>query len=292
MTMLLIAVMTVLFSLQSLFCKLFSERNSGSSAAMTSTVFSIAYGAFAGVVTWALAGFRFSASPWTLGFGAANAVMLLLYNTAMIRASRGGSYSFQMICSLFGGVLVPLLHEVLFLGGALSARQLAAIGAMLAAFVLMNLKGLSLRGSSGRFLLWCGALFFSNGMYGILMNWQQRLLQGAERSEMIILTFFGMALIYAVWQGIRDGGALLRGFRLKPGPLICLALCCVCATAAAHLMLYLLTEVSASVLYTIDNGGVLVLSVLYSCILFKEKLTLTQKAGIVLSVAAIVALSV
>ena len=44
MTALLVAAMTVLFSLQSLFCKLFSQKNTGSSAAITSMVFSIAYG--------------------------------------------------------------------------------------------------------------------------------------------------------------------------------------------------------------------------------------------------------
>ena len=80
MTALLVAVMTILFSLQSLFCKLFSQKNTGSSAAVTSTVFSITYGAFAGIVTWALAGFAFSPSPQTLLCGLVNAVMLMLYN--------------------------------------------------------------------------------------------------------------------------------------------------------------------------------------------------------------------
>ena len=70
-----------------------------------------------------------------------------------------------------------------------------------------------------------------------------------------------------------------------------LLLCCVCATLAAHLMMYVLTRVNASVLYTIDNGGVLVLSVLYSCFLFKEKLSLPQGIGIGLSMVSIIALS-
>ena len=157
-------------------------------------------------------------------------------------------------------------------------------------FVLMNLQGLSLKGSSGRFLLWRGA-FFSNGMYGILMNWQQRLLNGAERNDMIILTFLGMALIYAVTQLLRDRKALMQGFHLQPQPLLFLLLCCVCATVAAHLMLYVLKLVNASVLYTIDNGGALVLSMLYSCILFKEKLSLPQGIGIALSMVSIIALS-
>ena len=74
-------------------------------------------------------------------------------------------------------------------------------------------------------------------------------------------------------------------------PAVYLLLCCVSATAAAHLMLYLLTLVEAPVLYTIDNGGVLVLSVLYSCILFHEKPDAAQIAGIALSAASITMLS-
>ena len=33
---------------------------------------------------------------------------------------------------------------------------------------------LTLKGSTGKFLLWCAALFFANGLYGILMNLQHK----------------------------------------------------------------------------------------------------------------------
>ena len=291
MTALLVAVMTILFSFQSLFCKMFSEKYESSSAAMTSTVFSIAYGAFAGLATLLIAGFHFAPSTVTLLCGVANAVTLLVYNTAMIQASRSGSYSFQMICMLFGAIVLPLFHTVLFLGGSLSVMQLTAIAMMLVSFVLMNLKGLTLKGSSGKFLLWCAALFISNGMYSIMLNLQQLSMQGAQRNEMIILSYLGMSILYAATQIARDKKALLDGFKMKKEPLMYLLLCCICATIAVHLVLYVLTLVDATVLYTIDNGGVLVLSVLYSRILFKEKLSPAQIAGIALAAVSIVMLS-
>jgi multidrug transporter EmrE-like cation transporter len=73
------------------------------------------------------------------------------------------------------------------------------------------------------------------------------------------------------------------------GRTLCFAI--VCATIAVHLVLYVLTLVDATVLYTIDNGGVLVLSVLYSRILFKEKLSAAQVVGIALAAISIVMLS-
>ena len=123
------------------------------------------------------------------------------------------------------------------------------------------------------------------------MNLQQQQMNGAQRNEMIILSYLGMSLLYAATQIVRDRKALLQGFKMKREPLMYLLLCCVCATIAAHMVLYVLTLVDATVLYTIDNGGVLVLSVLYSRIFFKEKLSPAQIAGIVLATVSIVMLS-
>ncbi|MBR3503172.1 MAG: EamA family transporter [Clostridia bacterium] len=291
MTALMVALLVFLFSLQSLFLKLFSERYDNPDSALTSTVFSITYGVFAGVATLILAGFRFAPSPATLGLGALNAVMLFTYTAAMIQASRCGSYSFQMISVLFGGILVPMIYGALFLGEALTALQLAAVALMLVSFVLMNLRGLTLRGNSNKFLFWCLALFLSNGFYGVFMNLQQMRMNGGERNEMIILTFLGMALLYAVLQLARSPKALVSGFRMSKKPMLFLILCCCVATAAVHMMLYVLTLIDETVLYTIDNGGVLILSVLYSRLLFHEKLSRTQLLGIALAVASIVMLS-
>ena len=288
-TALLVAVMVVLYSFQSLFLKLFSS--SRSAGEDTSTVFSISYGAFAGIATLLVSGFHFAPSPVTWACGLINAVVLLLYNLAMIKASKGGSYSFQMIMCLFGGITVPMVYHELFMGERLSALQFAAIGLMLVSFVLMNLRGLSLRGSSKSFLPWCVLIFVTNGLYSILLNTQQAKMAGAQRNEMIVLTFLGMSILSAVIQLVRDKSVLTGGFRMSRKSLVYLLACCLSATIACHLVLYVLTLVDATVLFTIDNGGVLVLSVLYSCFLFHEKLTPVQIAGIVMATGSIVMLS-
>ena len=293
MTAILIAILVFLYSLQSLFCKMFSEKHDCGSAALTSTVFSICFGGVAGFATLVINGFRIAPSNITLICGLLNAVMLLIYNTAMVQASRTGSYSFQMICMLFGGSVLPMIYGVLFLNGSFTALQLIAIAMMLVSFVLMNLKGLSLKGSSKKFLFWCLTLFMSNGIYSILMNVQQLSMEGAQRNEMIILSYLGMAVLYAAMQLCKDQKALVQGFKIPKKPLLYLAICCTSATIAVHMIMYILTLVEeATILYTIDNGGVLVLSVLYSCILFKEKLSKVQIIGIIMATAGIVMLSI
>lgn len=56
-------------------------------------------------------------------------------------------------------------------------------------------------------------------------------------------------------------------------------------------MLYMLNQVDATILYTVNNGGVLVLSILYSCILFKEHPSRHQIIGILMAAASMLALS-
>jgi len=291
MTALLVALMVFLYSLQSLFCKLFSQHHDSPDASLTSTIFSISLGLFVGAATLAFAGFRFAPSPLTLTCGALNAVTLLVYNTAMIQASRGGSFSFQMLSSLFGGILVPMLFGALFLNESLTAVQLIAVALMLVSFVLMNLKGLTFRGNSRRFLFWCLALFLANGFYGVLLNLQQSRMGGAERNEMIVLSYLGLAALYGVVQLIRGRRSLAAGFRMSRRPLVFLLLCCVVATVCVHMVLYVLRFVDETVVYTIENGGVLALSVLYSRLLFHERLSKTQLAGIAVAVVSIVMLS-
>ncbi len=291
MVILLTFLMVVLYSWQSLFCKLFSARYQCEDSSLTSGVFSISYGLFIGLATLALAGGRFSASPQTVIFGLINAAVLLIYNTSMIQAGRTGSYSFQMISALFGGIVVPMVFNILFLGDSLSLLHFLAILVMLASFVVMNLKGLSLRGSSLKYILWCLALFFSNGIYSVLMNLQQTRLNGAERNEMIMLTFLGMAGLYLLLLGAKKPRALLRSFRIPPRALIDLIICCASATLACHMLLYILNQVDATILYTVNNGGVLVLSILYSCILFKEQLSRHQIIGMLMAAASMLALS-
>ena len=292
MTALLVGLTALLYSFQSLFCKLFSENFSKKNGAAVSTVFSLFFGVFTGMATLIISGFQLSFSAVTLICGLSNALVLLIYNTSMIQASRCGSYSLQMLCMLYGAIIMPMVHEALFMHKPLGTLQLIAIAVMLISLVLMNLKGLSLKENSGKFLFWCILLFLSNGIYSILVNVQQSAMNGDQRNEMIILTFLGMAVFYAVLQLIRKPQELKEIFHVPGKPLIYLLICCISATAAVHLSLYVLVLVgNATVPFTINNGSGVVLATLYSMIFFKEKISWVQWIGIGMAIISILMLS-
>lgn len=288
MLVLLITLMVLFFSFQSLFTRLYSANYAGEESQSTA-VFSICYGVFIAVATQVVGGFSFAPSWQTWLFGLLNAGMLTLYNTSMIEAGNRGSYSFLMVSSMFGGILVPMAVGVLFLGETLTGLQVVAVVLMLVSLVAMNVRGISFKNNSGSYYLWCAALFLSNGLYGTIMNLQANAMAGAQRTEMLTILFAASALsVVATELARKRGRQLAEGFRMGKKAAVFLLICCASATAAANLLLVILPQMESSILYTIDNGGVLVLSILYSLVLFKERPKWEQVAGMVMAVGSIV----
>ena len=289
----LVGLMVLFFSFQSLFTRLYSAHYAGADAGKATSVFSVCYGVFIAAASFLLGGMTFAPSWQTVLFGLLNAAMLILYNTSMIEAGNRGSYSFLMVSSLFGGILVPMAIGLLFLGETLSGLQVVAVLMMLISLVLMNLRTISFKGASKAYYLWCIALFFANGLYNGINNLQTQVMNGAQRTEMLTILYLGSALAVIVTESMKgQGKQLLSGFKMGKTSALFLLITCLSATAAANLLLYILTQMSSSVLYTIDSGAVLVLSILYSLILFKEKPTWEVILGMVIAVASIVLINI
>lgn len=290
---LMVFLMIMCFSFQSLFTRLYSANYAGTDASKATPVFTVCYGLFIAAASFLLGGMSFAPSWQTWGLGLLNAFMLVLYNTSMIEAGNRGSYSFLMVSSMFGGILVPMFIGVCFLGESLKGLQIVAVVLMLVALVLMNVRTISFKGASKAYYLWCIALFMSNGLYGAIQNLQAQVMNGAERTEMLTILYACSALTVIIPEVVRGRGkALKEGFKMGKKAAVFLLICCLSATAAANLLLYILTLMDSSVLYTIDSGAVLVVSILYSLVLFKEKPTWEQVIGMAVAVASIVLINI
>ena len=252
--------------------------------------FSVFYAAFVGFSTLAVNLFAYAPSGITLLLGLINAMVLLTYNIAMVRCSSLGSYAFMMVCSLSGGILVPMLYDALYLGYVFSPLQLTAIALILIAFVLMNLEGFAEK-KNMRYLIWCAILFAANGLYGVLMNLQQMLMNFTLRNEMIVTTFLGMALMTSAFQLLVARKGFLRGFQMSRQAALYLLLSALSATLAVNLLMILMKSVNITLLSVMDNGGVLVLSALYAFTLFKEKPKPSGMLGLLLVGVGVIMLS-
>ena len=280
------------YTFQGLFGKMFSAFYTGEESDAT-PVYSTLYGVIVGVsVLVAALGFRLEASLATWGMGVANGLTLFLYNRGVIKASRKGPFSLQSIFRLFGGVVMPMLFATLFWGERLSALQLIGIAVMLASFVVINLDGNTRTSVQKGFAGWIVLLFIVNGLYGTLMAGQQRVMAGAQGNEMIVITFLSSALISLISLIITRREDTIKAFRMSGkawGSAVGAGV--VAALAVVQLMVLINRVESLSVFYTIENGMVLVLTVVFSAILFKEKINRNVVIGIVMSVISLALLS-
>ncbi len=289
MDVLLIAAIILLYSFQTLFCTMYTERYPGRKE-LASPVFCILESVCIAVFTLCWIGFDFQAAPLTLLFGVLNAAVLFGYNTSLIKAGATGSYAFMNVMMLFGGILVPLVYSVAFLGNAMTVYQWIAIPLMLVSFVLMNLKEMRLKGSKPVFYLYCAVLFLTNGLYGTLLK-MQSIYHEDQKNAMVILTFAIMGVIAFVQLAMREKKHTFAAFRMNKKALWPLILCLASAALAINMLVLVIPMIDEKTLYTVENGGVLVVSALYSFFIFKEKPNLPKVLGIILATVSITILS-
>jgi len=289
----LVIFMVFCFSFQTLFTKLYTASYQGPDDSLATPTFSISYGLIIGIATLAVGGFTYAPSWPTFLMGVFNAGMLILFNSSMINACSRGSYSFLMIASMFGAILMPVVVAALFLGEQISLMQGSGIVLMLISLVAMNARSISFKGNSGAYYFWCGMLFLSNGLYSTVTSLQANLLNGLEHTEMVATVYLCCALASAAAQLIRGGKTrLVQGFQMGKKAAVFMVLAAVFAGLGANIILYVLTRLNSSVTIPISNGGNLVLSAIYSAVLFREKLTWDKLLGIVFAIASIVMISI
>lgn len=275
----------------SFFNKLFAIRYKGDSSVAT-PVYTSLFGLIVSLGALSIGcGFRPAPSWQTLVFGLCSAVILFLYNRAAIGAAQTGPYALQSIFASTGSVLIPSLFSVIYWGDSLSPMQIAGIIVMVAAFVVINGRGLIVKGLNRRYVLWIAVLFAANGTFGAVLDSQGRVMMAAERSEMIAVTYIGAALISMIYLAVTRRGEVAKAFRMDRLTALYILLAGVCTTAAVYLIMEALAGISTAIVYTIANGGVLALCVLLSALVLKEKMSRNMVAGIVMSVISMALMS-
>ena len=287
----LMSIMVTCAVAQSFFCKLFSDSYKGNkeySAIVFTTIFGLAIGLF----TWIVGGFPVEISPYTWMLGLVTACVLFLYNIALVNASQLGPYSLTMLCLLFGGIMIPAFSGMMFFDEQISLVQLGAIVLMLFSFVMINGKGITLKGMQKKYYIWCGSLFMANGLFGSFMNAQQELMNATEREQMIVVTYITCAIMACGYHLIIRRKNIIVDYKMGQKAAAYAMISCVSATITINLVMFILTKIPSTIAFTISNGSVLSLSVLCSCIFLKEKLYKNQVIGIVMSVIGIILFSI
>lgn len=165
-------------------------------------------------------------------------------------------------------------------------------------FVLLGvtflLSGLGGKGGRIRFRWYPMVLFafFLNGMGAVLLNIYGRTAGAASRNSYLAVGYFTAALILA--------GVLLSYPKdrrpcgktvIKPLFFLLAAVSCLGSFLGNGILMRLNTAMPATVLYPLVNGGIGVFVAAASCLIFREKLTVSRLLAIAAGLGAIVALN-
>ncbi len=288
---LLIGTMILLYTLQSLLCKKYSDHYPGR-ADMASPVFTLVSGVVVTMISFAAAGFSFAAAPLTLLLAALNAVALIGYNAFIIKASQSGAYSVLMVFSITGGIAIPVVSGMIFFGDRPSVFKLLALLVVFVAVYLVSFRKGERLFADRMFIPACVGLGICNGVYGALLNTQQRLTGTAEKEEMVALTYALAVAISFVLLLVKERRGAIAAMRQTKPSLFYLLTCSVVVALAINLMVYIIPLVDLAVLYTFDNAGTFLFSVIASCIFFRERLSKLNAAGCILMCAALIWVSI
>ena len=285
----LILALILVYTLQSLTCKIYTDNYPGDGS-VTSAVFCVVSGVIVAIATFVFAGFGFSAQPLTILLGVVNAIVLTGYNVGFVGASARGSYSVLMTSLLAGGILIPTLVGVIGFGDRPGLfKYVALVLVIISAYLVNSRKEEGGTKNSLLFYILCVILFVCNGAYGSILDVQQRLTGVSEKEELIILTYGLMAVGMFIYMLISRKGKTFGDFKQTPKSCLFLLLCSLIVAAAINLLSFLIRYIDdISMLYTFDNAGVLLFSVVFSVVLFKEKLSVKNTVGVLLMTAGLI----
>ena len=142
-------------------------------------------------------------------------------------------------------------------------------------------KGESLFSGGLQFWIFTILLFVFNGLYGAIMAHQSAYsVTTGSKNELIICTFGFSALVNTVIGFYQRKSKFISDFRQSKASLISLLLSSVFTASAVILLTILINSgMSTDILFTFDNAGVLLFSVLFSFVVFKEKLSWVNLVG-------------
>ena len=272
-----IALVILLYTLQSLFTRLYTDYYPGDKG-LTTPVFAVVCGLIVTVVSFIFSDFSFSCGWLTVLLGLINAVVLYGYDAFIIKASATGPYSILMTFSLTGGIVIPAIVSWVTDLGNFSFVQLFAILVIFASVLMITKKDEVADAEEHKkhrtfFLIICTLLGLANGLYGVLLNTQQELTGVAEKEEMVAVTFIGAAVISLVQLVVKEKKNVLSAFKQTKLSLTFLLLSAAVSALAINALVIALQDVNETIVYTFDNAGVLLLSAIASAIFFKEKLS-------------------
>ena len=224
--------------------------------------------------------------------GASVVIMALLYGlftlamqSFYMTAAERGSVS---VCSLIYAscFVIQTIFSAVYSGEACSALNICGIAVMLAALAMVSLKDLGgKKGNKISVILAVISMLFASGV-GIVQNIFAAVYEKNGQNEYVFLAFmfmtvFGLLVKFTICRKKETDGTAGRFYMFACAMALCVAV-------VNKLNVILITILPGVLYFPVYAAGTVLCSAIFSRIIFKEKLTRLQWAGVILGVAAII----
>lgn len=291
-----LALIILLYTFQNFFCKKFSLTYTGNPDD-TTPVFTTIGGLVVLLVTFLFAGCKFSAQPVTIILGVLNAAALYFYNDFLLKGSLCGPYSVLTVFAVFGGITLPAAVKWIGFQEKMTGPAMCFVAVIMVAVYLMSCKPKdentdAINKISPKFLLFCIGMFVCNGSYASILAMQQELSGEGEKEELIMITF-GISAAVSVVKLVLGGNRQKNPFKMTGKAVANLLIYALSAAFAINsLVIIMLLDINVGVLLAVQNAGVMLLSVVFSYVFFKEKLTKMNVVGSIVMAIGLVGITV
>lgn len=249
----------------------------------------------AAITLFALSGIP-EASPFTVGLALLFGLVTLVQQITNMQALEVGPLSYTtVIISL--STLIPALSGAVIWDERISAVQAVGIVLMIACFVLSVEFGGEKKKASFRWLAFCLAAFLCTGFIGVMQKWHQSTEYSGEQDSFLITAFafsFAASALYCAVAAAKrkkaDPQTQGKKAIISLLPIAIMIVSGVCVAANNKLNLHLSGVMESAVFFPVVNGGGLVLTLLASIVIFKEKLSLRQWLGVLTGIVSVILL--
>ncbi len=248
---------------------------------------------FAAVMLFVLAGFTIKCSAYTVILAACFGAITMIQSLSNLSALAIGPWSYTAVINSFSTVITAL-SGYLFWQEKLSAVKIIGIALMVGCLCLATAKDKTKKKASLKWLFFTLLTSLSTASVGLLQKVHQNSPYKHELSQFLIIAFISSVIIstvaYFVSNRIKKGENISGDLKkiILDKKVLFLGMVAVGIFMALNneFNLYLVGTMDSAVFFPMVNGGGLILSVLMSVLLFKEKLSWKQSIGVLLGIIA------
>ena len=243
----------------------------------TGLKFNALMGLFTAIIFFAINGFKFEFSAFSMLMAGIVALSIMSYNILGFRVLKSGSMAFYTLFLMCGGMFVPYVWGVLFLNEKLSLMHLAGLILIISAIALTaNDKKMP----GKRILALCVIIFFLNGISSVAAKMHQieKTYFCITETEFVIATgiakFIIAAIAYMVVKiGKKDKNADKCNKSGFAWGVFLIVLSTLLSGLSYILQLNGAKNLPATVLYPLITGGTIIFSSVAGIIFFKEQIS-------------------